>query len=845
MKGSALVALLVTLGGSVGGAAAQVTLQRRAPSGFEAVSTPTIERPLYVLGAPHPEVVFITGNRGTNSLLLAPASVIALTELLSAHGIHARAARIWSQSDDFAIGQSTCLPAANSANCIPATLHARGAQVHLVLEPARSPAAYGDMPIASLGSLYVSGAAGRSSNGNKSLFAGLSTQGMLSRRDTYLEYDVRTVNSKTTSSIGGTSVSVPTLGLAYNLLVAGTSLPGGARGFAGLFRAGGIGGEAAASEFFIRPRMVGIAGITGEEPLQAGSRSRVKVTLLAPARITLSAGGVQVYSAMHEAGEQLITFDGLAGNFVNVVTQDMAGRQERFQVPVSGVGIDAGARALSSWRLEAGRTASDTISSDPAAYTAPKGIVTLLRRTTIFGYSAQGSLQAATGQVLRAGLSTEKVLGMRSDMNDWGAGMMLGRGGEYGASGFGNRQIAGVLSISLSAGTYRPPTSTIGGPCTNEGGALCYSSVRTSRVNLGAKLLDWPVHLGVSASRTPTSATRNILLQGTYLLPFGDQRSRLIWGLRRGNSSPLSFFAFVTFPLGGSTVVSSSMQASAGGSPIGIAAAYSHDFTEDGGWLESIAQSVQTQVGGKSTQNNPMSFTHQLAGRSGPVALNFLASHSGTNMDAQAAISANYGVSASGLAFTRHDQGVNSFFSATTYAAIKIVNDSLDAQMVVVDMRTLEVAPQTSLLIPVPVGYAPDVSVSPGPVTEAARAGMPDYLFASNIKEIRIQRGNWYRARFLPVDNSGDGAQAALRGTTTRTDASPAEQPLYHDSSRFAFLFEPATDGPLVRYITTGTGMAPITYRCEAQAPQSTSQSDMYPELTYRCRLDAAKAPRP
>ncbi len=832
---------------AVSGRAQQITMERSAPPGFALAPSETVDRPLDLRGKTYAEIVFIAESTDSNAAVLAPGSAAPLSDLLIEQGIHERAARVWAQQGQFRLGRTICLPTATSSNCVPATLEARGVQFRLVLAPPIPQDQASEKLIATLGTAYASLGVGRST-GSGILTAGIATQGMLSLRDKYFEYDVSLNGRKASGTYGRTGttgdddLSFDRLTPAFNLLVAGTPLSGGVRGFAGLYRGGGLAGESGANQFFVRPRMIGVAVQSDDSPLQAGQRSHVKVTLIAPSRITVFSRGLQVYSAFHGIGEHLVGFDGRVGNFVDVVTQDMSGRQERFQTAVIG-GIGAVPELPSGWRVEAGRTA-ERYGTSLGMTAASKGILTLLHRTEMVGHAVQSGVQAGTGGAFRAGFSAASVFGLDGAASEsgmtqfrWKGAWMLGHLGESGASGELYGRLGRLLSIGVDASRYRPPVAQTAdlNVCSPENGGLCYSSRPYSRTSVSVGIWDWPVRLNFSAFTTANGLSRQTLLQGTSRLPLGNAAGRLLWGILRGKTSGAEFFAFLIYPLdGSSTLMTSSLSGAANGGPTTASASYSYQFDDDIRWLETISQSVQTQVGGTA----PLSFHHQLTGQVGSTGINISAAHSARSLDVQGSGSIQYGVSNSGLGFVQPERRTgHGVMSVSSSAALKIVNESLDPQIVVLGSRNIDVPAQSTRLIPVNVGYAPEVSISPGPVSQASRAAMPDYLFAGNVKEIHIQRGAWYNVRFV----ASGAPTEPLRANHTR-DASGDEQHLYQDSRGLSFIFEPANSTTLVRYITRSDGVTPVTHRCEAVIPAVAAPTGIYQALTYECRLEAASS---
>jgi hypothetical protein len=805
---------------------AQVSVKRLAPPGFEILQTRSVEQLIHFQGIPQPGMVLLVRSQMAQAVQAGDTVVVAratskpLTGLLGQLGVHPRAARAWVDRAEFELGSSSCLPLKRSADCLPIWLDAdEQGRVSLLTGEPRAPEAR-DGELALLGSAYASTSWAFQSKNSAGLRYGLSTQGMVSSRENYLEYDLLAGNTRQSGAI------------TPNLLVWGTRLFSGAAAHAGLFRASGLGGEASATQFFVRPRLLGVAVRSEGRMLRPGEVAQVRITLLAPARVTISANGVQLYSALLGLGEQVISLPGLPGNFVDVQTEEMSGERQTFQAAVVGSEFSGG--QADSWRFELGQT----VANPGLAIASHKEglLLTAVRAQPWKAFNWQAAMQLSSGGAARLGLSLVPHEGR------WGGSVTVGHRGEFAFSGHASTRLLDVLEAGVNHLHYRAPTWNSGTatlPCSMDR-TLCYASVSQERTSVQASWLNsrWPIHLSVSASRSGGLSSRQMLLRTSIPLNIGANRTHLQIGLRQMQpSGTRAVFAFLSFMLDATgTMVNSSLNAQDGRTDLGVG--YSRRLDDVWGAPATISQGISGQFG---TGSAPPSFHHQFSGRAGPIGAHLSASHGGQGSGViNAAGTAHYGFSRGRLAFTRYSPELGqSTLSPTTMAAVKFVNDSMDEQMVTLGMRTIAVPPQARLLIPTLVGHSPDVRVAPGPVEDAQGLAMPKYLHAGNIEEIRVRDGSWQRVRFM-----GSGPEAStlqgLKTTHVRRSLDGAEERIYQDAQGYAFVFEPAVQDTRLRYLDVHNSREVTRYRCEAPPPAPVLLAGIYPEVEFQCQVLAS-----
>lgn len=800
---------------------AQVSLQRKAPPGFDALEVRSVEQPIHFRGQAQPGMVVVVRSQAGRTVQAGDTVVVSrlsskpLTALLVQLGVHPRGARAWVDQAEFVLGQSTCLPLQRSSDCMPFSLAAdEQGQVALGSEPARPPDAR-DGELALLGSAYASASWALQGKGGSGVRMGLSTQGMVSSREHYLEYDLLASNTGQAN------------GISPNLLMVGTRLDSGMAAHAGLFRAGGIGGEASATQFFVRPRLLGMALRSDGRMLQPGESAQVRITLLAPARVTILSNGVQLYSALHGLGEQVIALPGQPGNFVDVRTESMTGEVQEFQANVFG--SRSNGEQPASWRWELGQTVAE-----------PGGAIGRRPSSLLLTMSHSVPLQAFMGQVAAqwsSGGAARLGFGLLPRTGRWGASAHVGQRGEAAFSGFASARLLNLLHTGISHTRYRAPSwqgvPDTSSPCLLDR-TLCYASRSQARSSLSMSLVDFPLHLSLNDSRSGAFASRQLLLRTSIPVHLGSTRTNLQLGYRQMHpTGDRAVFAFLTFTLGtGATLVNTSLSVQRDGRA-DLAAGYSHRIDDVWDAPASISQSVSGHAGAGST---PPSFHHQFTGRAGPVGTQLSASHGGLGSGfVSASATASYGLSQGRLAFTRYRPELGQLALApTTMAALKVVNDSADDQMVTLGLRTLAVPARSSLLIPAQVGHSPDVKVAPGPVEDAGRLAMPSYLFAGNIHEVRVRSGGWHRVRFVKPSTDGTAPQA-LKVSHVRSRPDGAEERIYQDAQGYAFMFESLAEGPLVRYLEVPSGRSTLAYRCEANLSGAEVAPGIYPEVEFQC----------
>lgn len=824
-----VLTLLLLCGWMDRAAWAQVALQRKAPAGFEALVTRSVLQLLYVAGEPQNGIELVVRTQASQTVQTGDAVVVSrhsvrpLVDLLTLQGLHPRAARAWVELEEFKLGQRRCLPLQDRADCLPVALVA-DAEGRIALQvgeaQARDPG-QPDSALSLLGSAYASASW---EPGRAGVQVGLSTQGLLSSRENYLEYDLLAGSARAAQ------------GITPNLLMAGTLLEGGMAAHAGLFRAGGIGGEASAMRFFVRPRLLGVALRSDGRMLQPGEQAQVRFTLLAPARVTISSNGVPLYSALLGMGEQVVTLPGRPGNFVDVRTEELGAEAQTFQAAVFG---SESSEAQATWRWELGQTVADH-------GTAPGRHVSSLLMTTARvvpwkGLNWQAAFQAGSRGALRWGLSVAPQKGR------WGLGATMGQRGESGLSGLASARFAGLLDVGVNHSRYRAP-SWDGTPSLNPcfiDRTLCYSSRSYSQTGLFLGLADLPLSWSLNASRSGATAIRQSLLRTSIPIQIGAATARIQLGLRQMHpSGDRAVFAFLTLALGASgSTVSNSLSVQRDGRS-DLSASYSMPLSDVWDAPASISQSVS---GGAGPGSSPPSFYHQFNGHAGPVGAHLSASHGGLGQGfVSASASAHYGLSKGELAFTRYMPALGSASLApTTMAALQVVNDSADEQLVMLGMQTVAVPPGARMLIPAQMGHAPLVTLAPGPVEDAQRLAMPTYLFAGNIHQIHVPSGGWRRVRFLGRP-PGATERVPLRATHVRDRPDGEELRIYQDAQAYAFIFDPLVTGTAVRYLTVHGDRVRTSYRCQAEGVPNEDRPGVYPEMAFLCEVtEGGQRPRP
>lgn len=809
--------LLVFSGWMGPGAQAQVSLQRKAPAGFESLATRSVLQRLHVAGEPQNGIELVVRTQASqtvqsgDAVVVSRSSVRPLIHLLTQQGLHPRAARAWVEQGEFTLGQRSCLPMLDRADCLPVALVA-GTDGRIELQQgeaqARDPG-QSDASVSLLGSFYSSASW---VPGRPGVQVGLSTQGLLSSRERYLEYDLLAGHARATQ------------GITPNLLMAGTMLDSGTAAHAGLFRAGGLGGEASAMRFFVRPRLLGVALRSDGRMLQPGEVAQVRFTLLAPARVIISSNGVQLYSALLGLGEQVVTLPGRPGNFVDVRTEELGGESQTFQAAVFG----SESQGQAAWRWELGQTEADH-GTVPGRH-VPSLLMTAARVVPWRGLSWQGAVQAASSGSVRLGLSVAPRQGR------WGLGANLGSRGEWGLSAFASARVAGVVDAGVNHSRYRAPSwngASSLNPCLTDR-TVCYASRSHSQTGLFLGWVDLPLSWSLNASRSGATSIRQSLLRTSFPIQIGSTTARLQLGLRQMQpSGDRALFAFLTFALGPSgTTVSHSLSVQRDGRS-DLSASYSMPLDEVWGAPASLAQSIS---GGTGSGSSPPSFHHQFNGQAGPLTTYLSASHGGLGQGfVSASVAAHYGLSQGDLAFTRYMPALGgAALSPTSMAALQVVNDSADEQLVMLGMQTVAVPAGARVLIPAQVGHAPLVVVAPGPVEDAQRLAMPTYLFAGNIQQIHVPRGGWRRVRFMGLP-PGAAERVPLRATHVRDRPDGAEVRIYQDAQAHAFLFDPMVTGTTVRFLTVHGDRTRTSYRCQAEGVPNEDIPGVYPEMAFLC----------
>ncbi len=812
-----VLALLVFSGWMTPGAQAQVSLQRKAPTGFESLATRSVLQRLYVEGEPQNGIELVVRTQASqtvqagDAVVVSRSSVRPLIDLLTRQGLHPRAARAWVEQAEFTLGQRSCLPLQDRADCLPVALVA-DAEGRIELQrgeaQARDPG-QSDGSVSLLGSLYTSASW---VPGRPGVQVGLSTQGLLSSRERYLEYDLLAGNARATQ------------GITPNLLMAGTLLDGGTVAHAGLFRAGGLGGEASAMRFFVRPRLLGVALRSDGRMLKPGELAQVRFTLLAPARVTISSNGVQLYSALLGLGEQVVTLPGRPGNFVDVRTEELGGESQTFQAAVFG----SESQGQAAWRWELGQTVADH-GTVPGRHVSSL-LMTAARVVPWGGLNWQGALQAASSGAVRVGWSVAPQEGR------WGLGAAMGSEGEWGFSAFASARMAGLVDAGVNHSRYRAPSwdGTPGlNPCFTDR-TVCYSSRSHAQTGLFVGLVDLPLSWSLNVSRSGPTTIRQSLLRTSIPIQIGSTIARLQLGLRQMQpSGDRAVFAFLTLALGPSgTTVSNSLSVQRDGRS-DLSTSYSMPLDDVWGAPASIAQSVS---GGTGSGSSPPSFHHQFNGQAGPLTTYLSASHGGLGQGfVNASAAAHYGLSQGNLAFTRYMPALgNAALAPTSMAALQVVNDSADEQLVMLGMQTVAVPAGGRVLIPAQIGHAPLVVVAPGPVEDAQRLAMPTYLFAGNIHQIHVPSGGWRRVRFLGQP-PGAAERVPLRATHVRDRPDGEELRIYQDAQAYAFIFDPMVTGTAVRYLTVHGDRTRTSYRCQAEGVPNEDIPGVYPEMAFLC----------
>lgn len=801
---------------------AQVSLQRKAPAGYEALVTRSVVQRLHLAGEAQDGIELVVRTQATQNVQAGDAVVVsrhsvrALVHLLTLQGLHPRAARAWAEQAEFKLGQSSCLPLLDRADCLPVALVA-DAEGRIQLQKGdaqRRDPGQSDNAISLLGSAYAS--AGWEP-GRPGVTVGLSTQGLLSSRETYLEYDLLAGNARAAQ------------GITPNLLTAGTLLNGDLAVHGGLFRAGGIGGEASAMRFFVRPRLLGVTLRSDGRMLKSGEQAQVRFTLLAPARVTISSNGVQLYSALLGMGEQVVTLPGRPGNFVDVRTEQLGAEAQTFQAAVFG---SESSETKATWRWELGQTVADH-GTVPGRHVS-RVLMTTARVAPWKGLTWQAAFQAGSSGAMRWGLSVAPRQGR------WGLGATVGQQGEWGLSGLASGRLAGLVDASVNHSRYRAP-SWHGTPSLNPcfiDRTLCYSSRSYSQTGLFLGLVDLPLSLTLNATRSGATSLRQSLLRASIPIQIGSTTARIQMGLRQMHpSGDRAVFAFLTLALGASgTTVSSSLSVQRDGRS-DLSASYSMPLSDVWDAPASISQSVS---GGTGPGSSPPSFYHQFNGHAGPVSAHLSSSHGGLGQaNFSASASAHYGVSKGELAFTRYMPVLGgSSLAPTSMAALQVVNDSADEQMVVLGMQTVAVPAGARMLIPAQMGHAPLVNLAPGPVVDAQRLAMPTYLFAGNIHQIHVPSGGWRRVRFLGRP-PGAAERVPLRATHVRNRPDGEELRIYQDAQAYAFIFDPLVEGPAVRYLTVHGDRSSTSYRCQAEGVRNEDVPGVYPEMAFLCDAES------
>ncbi len=803
----------------------RVRLSLTAPPGFP-VEAATAQLLLQFRGEAQPGITALRSLDRAHAVWFAPSAVRSLAELLqTAVGVHPRAARLWLATEDLALDRTECLPLQRSSDCVPVRLALLEAGLlELQAGPAQRPTQAPGTGLSMLGSASAALSASRAAGGQASQAASLSTDGRLSWGDASLEYQF---------NLSAHGLGLPSGGATRawsNLLLLGFPTPAGTRGHAGLFRSGGVGGPAAAQQFFIHPRMLGLALRAEGQVLQTGVSSEIVVALPTPALVTVSAGGVQVHAGLYGVGEHRIVFDGVNAGFVDVETQDDAGLRQRFQVPATL--SDLGTR----WLAELGRVVQETsfaAAGQPAAAAQP-WLFTAARRFELVRHRVQLGLQATTANgMARIGWS------VAPESRRWLLNAVQGRWGESGWHFAAQGLSRGPLQLGWTATRYQPPKAGGGrDPCQAGTVRLCYASQPYARAALSLGVQGWPVSLSYSGTRTNLQpVTRQLLLQSTTALPLpGLAGARLAMTLRRSwPSRDIGLYAHLSIPLDrGATLAFGSLTLGRDGQG-SLAAGFNHRFDEPRGWLTSMSHSVQRRLG----DARQAAFNHQFAGWAGPLAVQVSASHApGRFRQATGSATAHYGLSAAGgLALTHPVRGHASPLDPKGMGAVQVVNDSVDPQTVILGQRRFDVPAASRLLVPVPAGYAPELTVSPGPVSDASAGTMPVFLFPGNIQTLRVPDGRWHRVRFVQAGT----ADTPLQATHTRRAADTAMERLYQDSSGHALLFEPASQEPRIRHIAlpAPSGAQQQMLRCTAPAPAlPDGTDDLYPETTYECAAE-------